>query len=126
MLRKWLSALALVGVLMHAAVVVRHHGQMLSMQMAAADQAASVLGELSATDAANVLCKASQHKSGEKSGNCPCCLGASGDTALLPALAAVNFLQADRRIGQIVERDQRVDVIRKLRPPSRAPPVLIA
>lgn len=126
--RRWISILALVGMLLHSAFAVRHHDMMTSMQIAAADRASSVLGELTRTEAAGVLCKTPRaesvagHPDGSRAPHCPCCITASADTAVLVDGQLAAIVLPAVKASHVAERDQRFDVIRKLRPPSRAPP----
>jgi hypothetical protein len=138
MWRGSISALAVLGMLLHAALVVRHHDIMTrtgfaqSMTLAtssvdAADQdARAALTALVGNGA--IICQSDsaatqpgdgQHKVGT---HCPLCVASVASPAIIPGDVWTAIVFSTERAGQIVERDQRFDVVRKLRPPSRAPP----
>ena len=132
MWRSWISGLAVLGMLLHVAVSVRHH-----QMMGGSSGAVSAL----ATDAGvtakpilvidgMVICHTGSGGSDEggpakHKPHCPLCNIATASTALVSGEWVPPYVPVAARIGQISERDQRIDVIRRLRPPSRAPPVQI-
>ncbi len=132
MWRRWISGLAVLGMLLHAAVVVRHHQMMATPQSAIttlAAQAAAVGSPILVVDGM-VICQ-SGHNGSDKGGQtghkppCPLCNIATQTAALGCVDWVAPSLPPTARTGQTAWCDQRQDVVRRLRPPSRAPPVEI-
>jgi hypothetical protein len=119
-----ISLVAVIGVLLHAGLLVRHNGIMLD----------AAFDRLALSFAGGVICHGdgsgmqpapgTPSHSGEMA-NCQVCVGAMAGAAILPPLAVlpgsglalpVHAAEADQHIGQ-----HPGDV----RPPSRAPPAIV-
>jgi hypothetical protein len=137
MWRRWISGLAMMGMLLHVAVFVRHHQMMAGPQSAVAamstvaaiaEQAAAEGNPILVVDGM-VICHSDQGGTGKGQTKhkppCELCnLSATG--LMLVAGGWVDpFIPPSARTGQTAQTDQRVEVIRRLRPPSRAPPAHI-
>lgn len=131
-LRLWVSVVALLGVLLHAAAIPRHNAVMLAGAIEAADKQAA-LGAVGEAPAAmsGLLCTAGggpETGSGKAPGApggsnpCPICMGLSQAHAILaacdPAIAAPFAI----RIAHLPVRDVGIAQRRLYRPPVRGPP----
>lgn len=132
MWRRWISVLAVMGMLLHAAIVVRHHQMMaspLSAVAAIAEQAAAEGHPILVVDGM-VICQTDRGDSGPGHGKhkppCPLCTIASSSVTLVSVDWLPPYFSPAVRTGQLSLSDQRSEVIRRLRPPSRAPPAQIA
>jgi hypothetical protein len=140
MSRQWISVLAVLGMLLHAAVTVRHHSMMIGVTLASGaaaieqqidGEAKSALAMVFGSGA--VICHSDskssprghgdQESGGQKSGPvCQLCLTAAAAQAVVPLDQAIDVAISTLSTGFFANSDQRVETIRKLRPPSRAPP----
>jgi hypothetical protein len=132
-LRLWVSVIALLGVLAHAAAIPRHNAIMLAGAIEASDKQAALaaVGEKS-TDLTGLMCSASGRSdagSGSapgapgKTSLCPICMGLSPAHAILstcePEIAAPFAIL----IARAPVRDMRIVQHRLYRPPARGPPL---
>jgi len=131
MWRRWISGLAVFGMLLHVAVVVRHHqmtGAPKSAVAAIAEQAAAEGHPILVVEGM-VICQTDQGNSGggpaKSKPQCPLCTLATASITLVSSEWALPFAPPIARTGQTSQSDQRIEVIRRLRPPSRAPPAQI-
>jgi hypothetical protein len=121
---RWASLLALLGVLLHAGLVVRHNGAVLAAELLHGH--AIPLGAIcyvfpdhpdGTVDPAS---DADAHKSAPK---CPLCTGAAPDVALAgadaPAIYVTYFYAHDVAASAVVATPQLFAAL----PPSRAPPL---
>lgn len=122
--RRWVGIVAVVGLLLHAAAVVRHHALMLANSL---DPAVAALS----TDLEQIChfngdaTERGHDKRPSASGNCPICTGIAAAFALPPP---AEWQQREPIV--VVERyqirpDQRVDQLKRIRPPGRGPPEVI-
>ena len=118
---RMISLLAVIGVLLHAGLLVRHNGVMLdgAMDRIALDFAGGVICHGGGED--------TQPNSGmpapsSKLPNCPVCVGTAAAAAILPPLIALpgNSLTFPIRIARADQQTGKRAV--DFRPPSRAPP----
>lgn len=127
MLRRRLTVLvALLGVLLHTAIVVRHNGMMLSAHLQRADllSALSVICFGSGEQHANVDLPELPTPSGSQS-DCPICSGLLSAVVDVPQQFAVEAREyaASQRIAHVAE--VMAPSLRSVWPPSRAPPVSV-
>ena len=124
---RWIALVALLGVLLHSAVLVRHNGLMVSANLQAADLAAALAvichgtgAELAAVGDVPALPAPSNTQS-----DCPICSGMLATAVALPALAALEppvFVASERiaHIAQLIGPQ-----LRSIWPPTRAPPLTV-
>lgn len=122
--RRWIGILAVVGVLAHAAAVVRHHGSMLGdvLNPAVAALAAdlSTICHFDPEDAG--IGTTSPSHNGAK--HCPLCSGLASAFALPPP-SGWQIPEPPAAAGvYLVRPDQRVEQLKRIRPPGRGPPAL--
>lgn len=132
--RKCVSVLAVLGVLLHAIAVVRHHAVMLAAPTIAGDSGPISDDLLRLTKDLSFICHVSADgiaaaapadDSGTRDGRqtCPICAGLASPFAVaakdMPALA----IPAPLRITVSGHADERLTVQRRIRPPSRGPPL---
>jgi hypothetical protein len=119
---KIIGLVAIIGVLLHAGLLVRHNGVMLD----------AAFDRLALSFAGGVICHGDGVGSdsgmpahSDKVPNCPVCFAATLGAAILPPMVALSgkghashlvLANADQQIGQRAEN---------IRPPSRAPPQAI-
>jgi hypothetical protein len=124
--RKFVGLLAIFGVLLHAALIVRHNGSMLAVQLGPDASFTSVIchgdGAV-ATVAADVGVPAEQR--GNLDDTCPMCAGFGATAAVLsePAKIGIRHLPASTRIAANAEAiaERRAGE----RPPTRGPPAFV-
>lgn len=123
--RRWIGILAVMGVLLHSAALVRHHGMMLpagSLEPAVAaleaDLATICHFSLDGTGSSG---KTSQPVAGK---NCPLCSGLASLFALPPPLQWLLPEPAVASFDYQLWLDQRVAQLKRIRPPGRGPPLL--
>lgn len=130
-LRRWIAVLTLLGVLAHAAALVRHNASVLGMALA---QIGGGVGVEFAKDLA-VICSARDAAGAAIAANgskpvpadkqeCPICMGLASVFALPAVDLPATQLPQPAFIAEIAGQDQRVTVQRRLRPPGRAPPTV--
>lgn len=134
--RRWVSLLACVGVLLHAAAGVRHHAFMVTAELAASSSASQVAAQL-ASDLTFIChaplpgeAPAALPGDGEapkrQQLSCPICSGLVSAVALAaPEVPPLLLPEAPRFIAALPE-DERRTVQRQIRPPSRGPPLFPA
>lgn len=133
MARKWLSFVAMVGVLVHAYALVRHNGSMLAHALAPASTTTQSVEDARRTWAASGLPAAAFQlclsgdpstpgSGGAAAGDCPLCNGTPA-AAVPPPLVAVIALPA-QSTAIAIPRDERSDRHLVIRPPARGPPAL--
>jgi hypothetical protein len=127
MLRRRLTVLvALLGVLLHAAIVVRHNGMMLSAHLQRADllSALSVICFGSGEQHANVSLPDVPAPSGSQS-DCPICSGLVSAVVAVPQQFVIEAraYAVSQRIAHVAE--VIAPTLRSVWPPSRAPPVSV-
>lgn len=126
-MRKTVAVIALLGVLVHAAALARHHGKMLGMWLEHQDLVAAMLvichggGGVGKTDAANLDLPAPPS---DQTADCPLCMGAVATAAVL--VAPFDFVAP---VASGSERIAQVSVIitprlRAAWPPTRGPPTM--
>jgi hypothetical protein len=129
-LRLWVSMIALLGVLAHAAAIPRHNAVMLAGAIEAADRgtALAAVGETPAA-ISGLLCSAgSDAGSGNdpgapgKSSLCPICMGVSPAHAILSACESMIVATFAILIARAPVRDMRIVQLKLYRPPARGPP----
>lgn len=140
--RAMIGVLAVLGVLLNAALIVRHHAIMVQTALASTTQAVQSANDAGALDVGipgmaalaadlQVLChsavadeKAGDGKSGNGMSTCPLCMGLSHTAAVLTPADAAGLLLPKRGIRfALPRRDDCVEVQRRIRPPGRAPPL---
>jgi hypothetical protein len=124
-LRKWLSVLAVIGVLMHAAAIVRHHAVMAN----AGSQPSAVSALLADLSDANLICHSNGAAPVDQPGNvpadnkpvCPLCSGLAPSAALA---AADQVLAHCVRAGgvRLAASDAVLSISRTIEAHSRGPP----
>ena len=129
-LRLWVSMVALLGVLAHAAAIPRHNAVMLAGAIEAADKQ-TALASVGETPAAisGLLCSAgSDAGSGNvpgapgKSSTCPICMGLSPAHAILAVFVPEVAAPLAILIARAPVRDMRIAQLKRYRPPARGPP----
>lgn len=125
-----ITVLALMGVLVHALAVVRHTTTMVIAVPAAAAETAGpeATGGLEAAP----ICHSSANEEDAADGQvppgakttCPICLGLVSAVAPAPVVAALSAPTSLRCIEHFAVGDQRVQALKRIRPPSRGPPSL--
>jgi len=128
-LRLWVSVIALLGVLAHAAAIPRHNAIMLASAIEAADKQAALAAVGEKPDAiAGLMCRADTGagKDGPsapgKSGSCPICMGVAPAHAILSACQPVIAAPFAVVMTRVVVRDMRIVQQKLYRPPARGPP----
>lgn len=129
--RRWIGLLAIVGVLLHAAALARHNAIMLATaagngmsQAAAADLTLDLAVLCHAPGIGDPAASLPAKDGSTGSQTCPICAGTVSAFALaaleLPSIAGPQ-LPAD--LAALPPQDQRRTVQRRIRPPSRGPPL---
>jgi hypothetical protein len=128
-LRLWVSVLALLGVLAHAAAIPGHNAIMLASALETADQQAALAAVGEEPQAiAGLMCGAdrSAGKDGPpapaKSGSCPICMGVAPAHAILSACEPEVSAPFAVLTVRVAVRDMRIGQHRLYRPPARGPP----
>lgn len=125
-IRKLTSLLAMVGVLFHAGLVVRHSSLMASVtiERAALADAFGVIchGNANADVSPDGQSPAAQDPI-QKQARCPICLGFAGAAAVLPELPAYHLEHYATVAIALVAVDAAAPAIDALWPPGRGPPV---
>jgi hypothetical protein len=132
-LRLWVSVLALLGVLAHAAAIPRHNAVMLAGVIETADKQAALaaVGEKPAA-MSGLLCSAGGRQdagSGKAPGApgnsspCPICMGLSQAHAILSACEPLIAAPFAILIARQPVRDMRIAQLKLYRPPARGPPL---
>ncbi|MFN0218104.1 MAG: DUF2946 family protein [Hyphomicrobium sp.] len=127
--QRWVSLLALLGVMLHAAALTGHHTRSMSMAIA---QAAATPGSIvicradggTETITIEQMLKGGSGKS-SKSTTCPLCCGAApafAVTAPAPVLLAVIARTVD---APLIVEHAALPVARAVRPPATGPPALV-
>jgi hypothetical protein len=129
-LRLWVSVIALLGVLAHAAAIPRHNAIMLESALEAGDQQAALAAVGEKPQAlAGLMCGAgaSAGKDGPsapaKSESCPICMGVAPAHAILSACQPEVSAPYAILIARARVRDMRVVQHKLYRPPARGPPI---
>lgn len=128
--RRVIAVLALLGVLLHSAAVVRHHALMTARLSEAA--LVAMLSEL------GVICHtetAQDNQSGTAAGDgrsapgnagqsCPICSGLASLFLISPPAGPIVALSLPLGAAYDPEPDQRITQFKRIRPPGRGPPSL--
>lgn len=124
-MRRVITVLAALGVLLHAGAVARHNGVMVtkSLEAQALFAALTIICHSSGTSIVPVS-DAGFIPSSEQASDCPICSGPSpaAVVAEVPDLPASALIQGCERIARIAER--ALERLPSFWPPSRAPPSL--
>jgi hypothetical protein len=125
MLRRWISFVAMFGVLLHAGFIVRHNAVMLSANLQQQELVAALgvichgnggTAQLAASDVPHV-----PQPSDSQSG-CPICSGMVSAVALLPAMNFATLAHNSKSVRlAVVGREIAVRLV-AVCPPSRGPP----
>lgn len=134
-----IGLLAVFGVMLNAALIVRHHAAMMQMALAPSTTAAKAsetldpsVPEIAALAAdLQVRCQTSgaedeggTGRTGNGMSTCPLCMGLSQTVAVLTPADVIGLALPTRGIRfALPRRDDRVEVQRRIRPPGRAPPL---
>lgn len=127
--RRWIGCLALAGVIVHAVALARHNAFALGKALAELHDIVGDLGSdlqviCSAANAADTPATTTGTPAPRGSNHdCPICAGLASAHALAAVDSAVVRPPRPLLAGAFAEQDQRVSIQKRLRPPSRAPPV---
>lgn len=120
-----ISLVAVLGMLVHAGLLVRHNGMMLD---AAFDRIALIFaGQIICHDADGTtkLSENLPHHPSGKMPNCPVCMGALAGAAILPPMIAFPAIAMPRARPMAIAAQRLAMGTRGIRPPTRAPPETI-
>lgn len=130
--RRWLTVVAMLGVLVHAYALVRHNASMLTRSLAPGTAASQTIEDArqqwtaaGLPAAAFLLCLSGDPLSpaSNRSGtDCPLCHGAPAAAVPPPQIALVALPEQSTAVA--VPRDERTDRHLVIRPPARGPPAL--
>jgi hypothetical protein len=124
--RRWISIVAIIGMLLHAGLFARHSA--MALKAALGDAAtAGFYGVICSTNDVHIAVDRASQDPGDQSGHkpfCPFCLGVLSGAALLPApfdFQVHQFYRVfDKRVAEITFRP----AYHLYWPPGRAPPFL--
>jgi len=129
-LRQWIGLVAMLGVLLHAAALVRHHGVMLAahLKYQALISDLSIICHGAATDVGTASADLPHvPKPSDAQNGCPICSGQAPATAVAAALDLVEVHQpASVAIGWHEPRNSTPIRLRQSWPPARGPPTSAA
>jgi len=122
-----LRYLAIIGIILHAGLIVRHNAAMLGSHL----QLASLTADLAEIcHGAGGPSAADQHQlpkmpsPGSDLGSCPMCTGCISAVAILPTPYSIARVPHRTVIRMEVVGETIAQRLARLRPPSRAPPLL--
>jgi len=129
-LRLWVSMIAVLGVLAHAAAIPRHNAVMLAGAIETADKLTALVsvGETPASISGLICSAGSDAGSGKapgtpgESSTCPICMGVSPAHAILAVLVPEVAAPLAILIARAPVRDMRIAQLKRYRPPARGPP----
>jgi hypothetical protein len=123
-LRRWVSLVAIAGVLLHAALIVRHNSLMVGADAERAVVAA-ILGSICHGDAqtASADSQLPSDPATTKQPRCPICLGFTGGMAVLPDVFDGCIQRYAVALGMETDVATTVSVVGMRRPPARGPPL---
>lgn len=126
-LRRWLSVVAMLGVLLHAAALVRHHGAMLGAHL----QYQALVSDLLAfchggTDASSKLAAdlPAVPAPSDTANGCPICFGQAPPAAVAGPVAHVPLTRIAIAVAWREAAPQEQVHHRTFTPPARGPPSL--
>ena len=124
-LRRWISFVALLGVLLHAGLLVRHNAVMLNAKLLHSEIAAT-LGVICHTDGTTARLPVSQipdvPAQSEGLGDCPICAGLASVAAIVPSLVA-DITAPDFSSARVAVVGEAIALrLAAVRPPTRGPP----
>ncbi len=128
-LRRWVSVIALLGVLAHAAAIPRHNAIMLAGAIEVAEKGAALasVGEEPAAIAALICGGGAGSDPGKgppgKSSTCPICMGMSPAHAILSVCEPVITAPFAILIARSIVRNARMVQLKLSRPRARGPPI---
>jgi hypothetical protein len=128
-LRLWVSVLALLGVLAHAAAIPRHNAIMLgsALEAAAKQTALAAVGEKPQA-ISDLMCGADGRAGKDdpstpaNSNSCPICMGVAPAHAIVSACEPEVSAPFAVVMARVAVRDMRIVQQRLYRPPARGPP----
>lgn len=140
--RTWIALLAVAGLLANAAALVRHHAMMTAQAVAALavaplNAAKSIDTELASTPICHAASGPSEGAAPSRTGGapepdrnnndgktkCPICTGLVSAFVLTASESSVLPMPAARPLTGLALADQRVGLQKRIRPPSRGPPL---
>lgn len=130
-MRRFVSLLAVLGVLLHAAALVRHNAISLASWQSAsastADTAVVIAFDGEQTPICHTGAGAASLPSGAPGGSdkssCPICTGLSAAVALSPPIHALVGAVVSARVVFSPVADQCEELLKRIRPPGRGPPL---